>query len=164
MFNIQNICPTLYTAVWNSYHLPSNVLVGKKTILLQNGTTQGDPLGMAIYRVGLQSLSNLISNINLVPKWYADEGNDVGKIHNLVEPLKQLKTHGPFFGYHVKKCYLITKYLAKYQLQLNNSKKLMSEWSLVIDRDFNYNFNYLSHFHFSDSIAIPIPRMKCKSN
>ena len=103
MFNIQNICPTLYTAVWNSYHLPSNVLVGKKTILLQNGTTQGDPLGMAIYRVGLQSLSNLISNINLVPKWYADEGNDVGKIHNLVEPLKQLKTHGPFFGYHVKK-------------------------------------------------------------
>ena len=108
MINIQNICPSLYTAVWNSYHLPSKFLVGKKTLLSQEGTTQGDTLAMVIYGVGLLPLINFVSTSNRVQKWYVDDGNAVGKIDDLVETLKQPKTPGPFFGY-VTKRHLITK-------------------------------------------------------
>ena len=64
---------------------------------------------MALYGVGLLPLINLVSNSNIVQKWYADDGNAVGEIDDLVETLKQLKTHGQFFGYNVTKCHLITK-------------------------------------------------------
>ena len=64
---------------------------------------------MAMYGVGLLPLITLVSHSNKVQKWYADDGNAVGKIDDEVETLKQLKSRRPFFGFHVTKCHLITK-------------------------------------------------------
>ena len=45
---IQKTCPSIITALRNSYGTPSNLYVNGKALLLQEGTTQGDPLTMSM--------------------------------------------------------------------------------------------------------------------
>ena len=109
--NIENTCPSLLTAIKNSYSNPSKLFVNKKTIYSQEGTTQGDPLAMAMYDLAIIPLIKLLSVDNVTQKWYADDGNAVGKLSNLRTVLDKIVSLGKFFGYHVKasKCQLIVK-------------------------------------------------------
>ena len=81
--NIQAICPSLTNALDNSYKSPSLLFVNGKTILSQEGTTQGDPLAMAMYGVALLPLIKLVKDEKLTQKWYADDGNAVGSFESL---------------------------------------------------------------------------------
>ena len=76
--NIKNTCPSLLTAIKNSYSNSSKLFVNKKTIDSQEGTTQGDPLAMAMYGIAKIPLINFSSVDNVTQKWYADDGNAVG--------------------------------------------------------------------------------------
>ena len=53
-------------------------------------------------------LKNLVNDYSLTQKWYADDGNAVGKLKSL---RNNIIKHGEYFGYHVKssKCQLIVK-------------------------------------------------------
>ena len=51
--NIENNCPSLLTAIKNSDSNPSKLFVNKKTIYSQEGTTQEDPLAMAMYGLAI---------------------------------------------------------------------------------------------------------------
>ena len=109
--NIENTCPSLLTAIKISYSNPSKLFVNNKTIYSQEGTTQGDPLAMAMYGLAIIHLIKLLSVDNVTQKWYADDGNAVGILSNLRTVLDKTVSLGKFFGYHVKasKCQLIVK-------------------------------------------------------
>ena len=55
-------------------------------------------------RNGLASLPLIkkIKDNSLIQKWYADDGNAVGKLKSLRRVLDNIIKHGEFFGYHVK--------------------------------------------------------------
>ena len=48
LLNCQTLCPSLAPILTNMYRSNANLFVGGETILSQEGTTQGDPLAMAI--------------------------------------------------------------------------------------------------------------------
>ena len=107
--NIDMICPALSNSLKNSYKTPSNLFINKKCIKSQEGTTQGDPLAMAMYGIALLPLIEMTKNINVLQKWFADDGNAAGSLESLKELYNCLCEHGPAFGYKVIKCHLIIK-------------------------------------------------------
>ncbi len=64
----------------NTYRLPTRLFItGGQELKSSEGTTQGDPLSMAIYAVGLQPL---ITRLHLTTStkqcWFADDARGVG--------------------------------------------------------------------------------------
>lgn len=57
LLNVPNVCPALAPILINTYREP--VPYGE-TLLSTEGTTQGDPLGMAMYAIGIQPLIKLL--------------------------------------------------------------------------------------------------------
>ena len=95
---IQRLCPSLSVAFTNTYCMPSNLVIGKHTILSQEGTTQGDPLSMAIYAIALRPL---IDHLHGLSKqiWYADDASAVDKLQPLRKWWDKLVEVGPRYGY-----------------------------------------------------------------
>ena len=59
--NIRFLCPTLSTILINTYRAPVHLFIaGGEHMLSQEGTTQGDPLAMAMYALVLQPLITLV--------------------------------------------------------------------------------------------------------
>ena len=52
--NVKALCPSLYVALQNSYSHSSHLYIDKSTILSQDGTTQGDPVWMAMYGIAIK--------------------------------------------------------------------------------------------------------------
>ena len=109
--NIENTCPSLLTAINNSYSNPSKLFVNKKTMYSQEGTTQGDPLAMAMYGLAIKPLIKLLSVDSVTQKWHANDGNAVDNLSNLRTVLDKNVSRGKFSCYYVKasKCQLIIK-------------------------------------------------------
>ena len=58
LHNINIICPSIATFVHNCYSRPSRLLViGGAEIALSEGTTQGDPVAMAVYAIAIITLT-----------------------------------------------------------------------------------------------------------
>ena len=70
-------------ALSNSYKTPSNLYVSHKVLQSREGTTQGDPLAMAMYGLAILPLIEKVSDDNLIQKWYADDGNAAGSVEAL---------------------------------------------------------------------------------
>ena len=58
--NIHHLCPSLATVITNTYREDIQLFIDGETLLSRDGTTQGDPLAMAIYAIGIlyPSLTN----------------------------------------------------------------------------------------------------------
>ena len=127
--NIKNACPSLLTAIKNTYSNPSKLFVNKKNIYSQEGTTQGDPLAMAMYGLAIIPLIKLLSVDDLTQKWYADDGMAVGELSNLPTVLDKIVSLGKFFGYHVKasNCQLIVK-----DEKLGEAQKIFANTGITI--------------------------------
>ena len=52
LLNTCIICPILAPMLTNAYWSPARLFIGGGHILSQEGTTQGDPLAMAMYAIG----------------------------------------------------------------------------------------------------------------
>ena len=115
LHNIRSICPSIATYVYNCYNLPSRLfIVGGGAILSQEGTTQGDPLAMPIYAVGITPLMALLINENSTKAKhvaYADDIAGTGKIDVIRNWWNNILKNGPKFGFHPKpsKSWLIVK-------------------------------------------------------
>ena len=95
----------------NTYHNnDANWYVGGETILSQEGTTQGDPLAMAMYALALVPMIARLSNI-VKKVWYADDAAAAGQLADLYTWWDMLCDIGPQFGYFVNssKTLLIVK-------------------------------------------------------
>ena len=64
--NIEILCPALHLALANSYNHPSNVYVNSTVLTSTEGTTQGDPLALALYVIGIIPLIELLQKPNVI--------------------------------------------------------------------------------------------------
>jgi hypothetical protein len=114
LWNIQYICPTLSTIVVNCYRTPARLFVmGGLELSSCEGTTQVDPLAMAMYAI---AISPLLSDLTGLARhvWFADDAQAVGKICNLRAWWDVLLSNGPKYGYFPKpsKTKLVVKHTA----------------------------------------------------
>ena len=68
-------------------------------MISEEGTTQGDPLAMAMYAVGILPLIQSLSNENTKQVWYADDSAACGDLTNLRFWWNHLVKVGPNYGY-----------------------------------------------------------------
>ena len=102
IWNIQFLCPTLSTIIINCYRSPSRLFVlGGLEIASREGTTQGDPLAMAMYAMGI---APLIEELRGITKqlWFADDAQAVGQLQHLRIWWDRLLELGPKYGYFPK--------------------------------------------------------------
>ena len=100
--NIRHLCCSLATVLTNTYtgREPSNLYMDGHTILSQEGTTQGDPLAMPMYAIGICPLICKVS-CDTKQVWYADDATAAGQLKNLRQWWDNLVFHGPDFGYFI---------------------------------------------------------------
>ena len=113
LHNIRQLCPSLATALINSYRAPTEVFVDGDVLYSSEGTTQGDPLATLMYALAtiplVEKLHCHLGDVSQV--WYADDASAVGKIDRLQEWWSQLISQGPKFSYfpNATKTWLVTK-------------------------------------------------------
>ena len=80
-------------------------------MLSREGTTQGDPLAMAIYAVAIIPLIHQVSISDCTQTWFADNARGAGELSRLREWWDLLLAKGPLYGYHVNaaKTWLVVK-------------------------------------------------------
>ena len=100
LHNIMNVCPSVATIAINSYRQHPQLFIDKEKLLSQEGTTQGDPLAMAIYAISLQPLVKCLNKQKVKQVWFADDSAAGGKLCGLLQWWQQLAAEGPKFGYH----------------------------------------------------------------
>ena len=114
LHNVSILCPPLSSIFINIYRAPLRIIVaGSGEISSTEGTTQGDPLAMAMYALAVVPLIHKLKNNSLDVKqvWFADDATGAGSCENLRQWWDQIEHLGPTFGYHPNgaKTYLIVK-------------------------------------------------------
>ena len=78
--NVEILCPALHHALANLYKHPSNLYVTNTVLTSTEGTSQGDPLAMAMYGIGIIPLTKIQQKPNVTQKWYRDDGSAEGDL------------------------------------------------------------------------------------
>ena len=117
--NIKIKCPSLSKYTENTYGKPTELYIeggkgGKEdTLLSEEGTTQGDPIAMAMYSIGMSVMQSELAyeETNIKSAAYADDYFGAGTIKNLRSWWERLETIGPKYGYktNARKTWLIVK-------------------------------------------------------
>ena len=103
LLNIKSICPSLYQILLNTYRAPIRCIIcGDGEITSSQGTTQGDPLAMAMYALAVWPvIGKLKSDAPRVKQaWYADDATGAGTCDDLKKWWDSLQAHGARYGYH----------------------------------------------------------------
>ena len=116
LHNVKVLCPIFACYVNNCYRSPARLFViGGIELKSNEGTTQGDPIGMAVYAIGITPLLNMllstIADIQDQMAAFADDITSVGKLLSLRQWWTQITNIGPHFGYFPQptKSWLIVK-------------------------------------------------------
>ena len=110
LLNIRHLCPSISKILINCYRAPTNLFIEDDTIYSQEGTTQGDPLGMPMYALATVPLIRKLPT-SVQQTWYADDAAGTGKIINLRTWWDEISRLGPCFGYNpnASKTWLVIK-------------------------------------------------------
>ena len=76
---LANTLRPLATVLINTYREPTELFVGGEVLFSREGTTQGDPLAMAMYAIATVHLINKLRG-NATQIWYADDATAIGKL------------------------------------------------------------------------------------
>ena len=109
--NIHSLCPALAIVATICYQLDVPLFIDGEVIYSVEGTTQGDPLAMVIYAVGLLPIIHHLSANCCSQIWYADDAAACGSLTALREWWSELGLVGPAYGYfsNPSKSWLIVK-------------------------------------------------------
>ena len=109
--NIHHLCPPLSKILINTYRKDVRLFIDGETLLSQEGTTQGDPLAMAMYAIAVNPLIHQLKHDTMRQVWFADDATAGGKLNNLREWWNRLTNIGPEYGYfpNASKSWLIVK-------------------------------------------------------
>ena len=97
--NVMKRCPPLSRALINTYRSNIDLYINGESLLSQEGTTQGDPLAMAMYAVATVPLIEKIANDGVKQTWYADDAAAGGDLVNIKKWWDDLQRLGPDYGY-----------------------------------------------------------------
>ena len=128
--NILSLCPSFGRVLVNTYRDNTRMFIGGETILSQEGTTQGDPMAMAMYALASLPLSRRIDPLKSVKQvWYADDCTAGGSLGDLHQWWMKLTNLGPKYGYHPNpaKTILLVK-----PDQYNRAKHLFDGFGLTV--------------------------------
>ena len=98
LHNVEAVCPVLAPFLTNTYHQDAFLFTGGNTILSSEGTTQGDPLALAMYAIGTLPLITQLQGI-VKQCWYAYDSAAGGDILSLKRWWDLLLLLGPRYGY-----------------------------------------------------------------
>ena len=109
--NIRTICPSLATVLINTYREDVPLYIDGQTLFSQEGTTQGDPLAMAMYALAVTPLINKLQDPNVKQVWFADDASASARLHSLRNWWDALLKHGTAYGYfpNAEKSWIIVK-------------------------------------------------------
>ena len=82
LLNMFQLCPPLATILTNTYHSASSLFIDGSSLLSQEGTTQGDPLAMPMYAIGVVPVIRQLMGIAR-RVWYADDAAAGGSLLQL---------------------------------------------------------------------------------
>ncbi len=97
--NVMQVCPPLATALINTYRSSIDLYINGETISSLEGTTQGDPLAMAMYAIATVPMIQKIANDGVQQVWYADDAAAGGKLGSIRKWWDAIQTYGPKYGY-----------------------------------------------------------------
>ena len=88
LHNVQVLCPSISNAPNNTYRAPVRLFViGEGEIESTEGTTQGDPLVMAMYALAatpfIRRLKEMKSDVK--QDWFADDATAAGQLRALLQ-------------------------------------------------------------------------------
>ena len=95
--NIHNLCPALSKVLVNTYREDIQLFIKGEVILSQEGTTQGDPLAMAMYTITITPLINRLESTGIKQVWYADDATAGGDLTCWWDRISEM---GPEYGYY----------------------------------------------------------------
>ncbi len=83
--NILHICPSFGPVLVNTYRGNPHLFIDGDTLLSSEGTTQGDPLAMPMYALGIKPLILHMASIDSVKQvWCADDATALGSVTDLL--------------------------------------------------------------------------------
>ena len=91
--NIQHQCLAIATMLKNCYRSHASLFVGSQELLSMEGTTQGDPLSMAMFALASIPLINAIQTKEPTQVWFADDSNAAGSLLAVRQWWDKLTTH-----------------------------------------------------------------------
>ena len=113
LHNIRVLCPVIAAYAINTYRKLARLFItGGKEIVSAEGTTQGDPLAMALYALSVQPLITSLQAASSTKQcWFADDACGAGSVLEIKKWWDVLNNLGPVFGYfpNPKKCWIISK-------------------------------------------------------
>ena len=117
LHNIGHLCSPMAIYIKNCYNAPSRLFVlGGTEILSSEGTTQGDPLAMPVYAIGITPLLDLIkpateSDTSMKHVAFADDLSGAGDLINVRRWWDNIVIYGPKLGCNpnAAKSWLIVK-------------------------------------------------------
>lgn len=87
--DIETKFPAIYPFIYQCYASSTNLFYNNSIILSTTGCQQGDPLGPAVFSLGINEIiQSLTSDLNV---WYLDDGTIGGLIESVMEDLSTLK-------------------------------------------------------------------------
>ena len=109
--NILCSSPSIAPALINTYRTqPKLSSIQHHTVLSEEGTTQGDPMAMAMYALAISPLVKKCAGVS-TQVWYADDSSAGGTVDGLRSWWERLAENGPVYGYfpEVSKSSVIVK-------------------------------------------------------
>ena len=131
LLNCNKICPAMAHILINTYRNNSHLFVDGQCLLSEEGTTQGDPLAMAMYAIGTLPLVQQLDGI-AKQTWYADDSAAASKLEQLRMWWDLLNETGPLYGYfpNGSKTHILVK-----PQYINKAKKLFKDTSITISEE-----------------------------
>ncbi len=100
LLNSQYLCPALSKTLINTYRDSSQLFISGEVIPSQEGSTQGDPLAMAMYAVATTPLIQRLSDDDIKQIWFADDASAAGRLIHIKKWWDMISKIGPEYGYY----------------------------------------------------------------
>ena len=97
LVNILRSCPSIAPALINNYRTQPKLYIQDHTVLSEEGTTQGDPMAMAMYALSIAPLVKKCAGVS-TQVWYADDLSAGGTVDGLCSWWERLAEDGPLYG------------------------------------------------------------------